>query len=192
VHRRTLLQWLASTAASLPLLRGRLAAQAPAFSPADVALLEEIAVVVLPSALGRAGAEAVVQQFVRWHRNYRAGADLGHGYGGGSTRVRTAGPPPGGGYAVQLAAIARAADARGARFGSLPLETRREIVEAALGEADVQRLPSRPAGGHVVADLMGLYFGGSGAQDLCYGAAIGRDTCRGLPESDRAPAPLRR
>jgi hypothetical protein len=37
---------------------------------------------------------------------------------------------------------------------------------------------------------MGHYFNSSDARDLCYRANIGRDTCRGLGGSDKAPAPL--
>ena len=68
------------------------------------------------------------------------------------------------------------------------LGQRRAIVEAAILDARVERLPARPTGAHIATDLMGHYFNSSVASDLCYRAAIGRDACRGLPGSEK---PLR-
>ena len=56
--------------------------------------------------------------------------------------------------------------------------------------AKIDRLSARPTGAHIAADLMGHYFNSAAAQDLCYRAAIGRDACRGLPGSERKPAPI--
>src|SRR5262249_48783168 len=64
--------------------------------------------------------------------------------------------------------------------------------EAALNEPQrVTQLPARPNGNSLVADFTGLYFNGADARDLAYSAAIGRDTCRGLDGSEKAPAPLK-
>jgi hypothetical protein len=154
----------------------------------DAALLIAIAEVVLPA---EADHKTAVDAFTRWVREYREGADTDHGYG--NTRVRATGPSPARNYAAQIAALesaARAANAPG--FAKAPLDVRRAIIEHAIADAKIERLPSRPTGGHVATDLMGHYFASSPASDLCYGAAIGRDQCRGLPGSDKAPAPLRR
>ena len=62
---------------------------------------------------------------------------------------------------------------------------------AALEEAHITDLPRTPDGRHVAADLMAFYFRSSDANDLCYRAAIGRDQCRGLENSEQAPAPLK-
>jgi hypothetical protein len=64
------------------------------------------------------------------------------------------------------------------------------LVEAAIAEAKVVRLPSRPDGGHVASDLMGFYFNSIEANDVAYRAKIGRDMCRGLAGSENKPAPL--
>ena len=72
-------------------------------------------------------------------------------------------------------------------FAGATPELRRIIVEAAIAEAKIDRLPARPTGGHIAADLMGHYFNSSAASDLCYRAAIGRDACRGLPGSGINP-----
>jgi hypothetical protein len=152
----------------------------------DAATLTAIADVVLPSESDR---KAAVAGFVRWIREYREGADTDHGYG--NTRLRQTGPSPARAYAAHLSALDSAARARGARsFAAAPLDDRRAIVEAALAEAKIERLPGRPNGGHVATDLMGHYFASEAAANLCYRAQIDRDTCRGLPGSERAPAPL--
>jgi hypothetical protein len=37
---------------------------------------------------------------------------------------------------------------------------------------------------------MAFFYRGSEANDLCYRAEIGKDTCRGLADSEKAPKPL--
>lgn len=153
----------------------------------DEQTLDAIAEVVLPSDADR---PAAVADFVRWTRNYHEGADMDHGYG--FTRIRSTGPSPATDYSAQIAALDAAARAAGAAaFASAPLAARRTIIEKALADAKIERLPQRPNGQHVAADLMALYFHSADAEDLCYRAAIGRDSCRGLPGSEHAPAPLR-
>jgi hypothetical protein len=148
-----------------------------------------IAEVVLPGELGDTGRREAVSAFVRWIRNYKEGADTDHGYG--TTRIRSMGPSPARNYPAQLAALDEAARAKGAAgFAAAALDVRRALLESALAAAKVERLPSRPDGVHVASDLMGHYFNSPAAEDLCYGAAIGRDSCRGLPGSEARPAPL--
>ena len=154
--------------------------------PGDRATLAAIAEVVLPSEADRA---AAVTAFTGWIAGYKEGADTDHGYG--NTRVRNTGPSPARNYPAQMAALEAAARAQGAAgFAAAPLEQRRALVEAAIADAKVDRLPARPTGAHVAADLMGHYFNSPAASDLCYRAAIGRDACRGLAGSENKPAPL--
>lgn len=151
----------------------------------DPSVLAAIAEVVLPSECDRAQAVAA---FTRWIRNYKEGADTDHGYG--NTRVRSTGPSPARNYPAQIAALDAAARARGgATFVAATLDERRAVIEAAITEAKVDRLSARPTGALIATDLMGHYFNSSAASDFCYRAAIGRDTCRGLPGSEKAPAP---
>jgi len=71
------------------------------------------------------------------------------------------------------------------------VEDRRFVIERVLNAPPVvQRLPARPTGVNVIADFMGFYFTSGDAWDLAYRARIGRDRCRTLDGSDRAPAPL--
>ena len=181
VSRRGAIKTLGA-AAAVPVL-GRHPPEADDIAPAT---LSAIAEVVLPSEADRA---AAIAGFTEWVSNYREGADTDHGYG--NTRIRATGPSPARSYQAQIEELEAAARAEGASsFAAAPLAVRRAIVEAAIAGAKIERLPARPTG-HIATDLMGHYFGSSAAQNLCYRAAIDRDTCRGLPGSDKAPASLR-
>jgi hypothetical protein len=151
----------------------------------DPANLAAIAEVVLPAEADRT---AAVAAFTQWTANYKEGADTDHGYG--NTRVRSTGPSPARNYPAQIAALEAAAKAKGAAgFAAASLDQRRAIVEAAIADANVERLPARPTGAHIATDLMGHYFNSAAASDLCYRADIGRYACLGLPGSGKKPAP---
>ena len=201
MKRRTLLQWLASAAATLPLLRVFLAdlsavalAEVEALARVDelaadhVLVLRDVAATVLPAAIGAKGQDQAVDNFLIWIRDYREGVPLSHGYG--DPRLVRTGPSPAPGYAKQITALQQVARERGGRFGTLALETRRAIVDEAFKAADVRNLPGRPDGKHVVADLMAHYFRSSAANDLCYNARIGRNTNRAIQVTTVRPRPL--
>jgi len=184
------LQWAVTFVVTRPFFKLRLFAAAP-FTDPQVDTIRGIAEVVLPTALGRQDREQVVGRFVAWFTNYRAGADMGHSYGGGSgfRLPNPSGPSPASRYAPQFTALDAAAHAKGAAsFAAAPLGDRRAIVEATLSASQNGRLSARPNGNSLILDVMGFYFSSADAFDLCYNADIGRETCRGLPGSDRAPA----
>jgi hypothetical protein len=180
VSRRDLLK----SAGAVPLAGSfRLQAEVPV--RADDPTIQAIAEVVLPAEADR---RAAVAGFTDWIASYKENADTDHGYG--NTRVRPTGPSPARNYPAQIASLDSAAKAKGATtFAAASVEQRRAIIEAAIAEAKVERLPARPTGAHIATDLMGHYFSSSEANDLCYRAAIGRDACRGLPGSEKPPAP---
>jgi hypothetical protein len=186
MKRRALLRWIASGAATLPLLRITL--RADELSAGHVFVLRDVATTVLPSAIGAKGQDEAVDNFLRWLRDYKPGVPLSHGYG--EPRLVRTGPSPAPGYGTQVTALQQAATARGGRFGALPLADRRAILDAAFKTAGVQNLPSRPDGRHVVADLMAHYFRSSAANDLCYNARIGRHTYRAIRVTTVRPRPL--
>jgi hypothetical protein len=192
MHRRDLLKSLAAAAALPALTASDLIAQTTDFTPAQIAALRALAEVVLPSSLGAGGRDDAVRRFVTWVRGYKPGADRGHGYGNSQLSAPT-GPSPASRYLAQFDALDAAAKARGgATFAALTLVARRAVVEAALNDPQrVTQMPARPNGANLVADFMGLYFNGADARDVAYNAAIGRDTCRGLDDSDKAPRPLK-
>ena len=188
MKRRALLKLLISSAASLPLLRVTLRAQQ--LTANDVFVLRDVAGTVLPSAIGRKGQDEAVDNFLRWISDYKENVALSHGYG--EPRLVRSGPTPAPGYAMQVSELQQAAQTRGGRFGALPLEVRRELLDAAFKAANVGNLPGRPDGKHVVADLMAHYFRSSGANDLCYNSRIGRNTYRAIRVTTVRPAPLGR
>ncbi len=178
-----------------PVARLRAAAQAPSpvapFTDDQKAALSAIADVALPVSIGAAGRTAATDRFIAWHLNYKASADMGHGYGASTLRPPSPAPvlPR---YAAQFTALDQAAKAQGAMsFASASAVIRRAIVETALNTPQpVNRMPARPTGANLVADFMGLYFNSAAAFDEAYNSAIGRDRCRGLDGSDQAPPPL--
>ena len=186
MKRRTLLQWLGSAAATLPLLRVSL--HADELSADHVLVLRDVAATVLPSAIGAKGQDQAVDNFLIWIRDYKAGVPLSHGYG--DPRLVRSGATPAPGYAKQIAALQQAARERGGRFGALSLDVRRAIIDEAFTAAEVRNLPGRPDGKHVVADLMAHYFRSSEANDLCYNARIGRNVNRAIQVTTVRPRPL--
>jgi hypothetical protein len=188
MKRRTLIQWFASAAAVLPMERARLWAQPREFTPDATAILREVATTVLPASLGAARVGATVDRFVAWTRGYREGVAVTHGYGHPRPQKTPASPVPG--YLAQLAALDTDARARGGPWPSLDLETQRGLLDAAFVKAGVRGLPVRPTGQHVVADLMAFHFRSSEANDECYRALIGRETCRPIAITTRRPQAL--
>ena len=187
MKRRRAIQTLAAAAAALPLLRVPLDAQD--LSADQLFLLRDVAGTVLPSAIGRKGQDDAVDAFLVWIREYKEGVALSHGYG--EPRLVKSGPTPAPGYAHAAGGTAGGRDRRRAAGSAhLPLEVRRELLDAAFKAAEVRNLPGRPDGRHVVADLMAHYFRSSGANDLCYNARIGRNTYRAIRVTTVRPAPL--
>jgi hypothetical protein len=194
VPRRTILQLLTTAAATTPLRRLAIFAQAPpAITDSQTATLKAIAEVVLPSAISREDRDRVVAAFVAWVHNYKEGAEMGHGYGSSSLR-QPSGPSPAARYPAQFAALDDAAKASGAgSFAALSVDARRAAIEAVLnGPQPLNRLPAQPNGQSLIADFMGFYFTSPDAWDLAYQAQIGRDKCRMLDGSDNPPEPLGR
>ena len=195
VQRRTVLQSIAGLFAVRPFARLRGLSQTPApanLTNENIRALRAIADVVLPASIGAGARDRAVAGFVTWIRNYKEGADRGHGYGS-ATLAAPSGPSPAARYPAQFAALDKAAEALGiASFAGLPLERRRPVIEAALNTPQaVMRLPARPTGANLVADFRGFYFNSADGFNLAYNAAIDRDACRSLEGSDRAPEPRR-
>jgi len=168
---------------AIPLRGVRVWAQRASFPGEREAALKELAAAVLPASLGREKTDAVAVQFIRWVREYRAGAEMQPGYG--FTRVRYKGASPAPRYLEQLDQLASGA------LAERDLTARRNAIAAALRAANVKDLSSIPDGNYVVSDLMSFYFSSPEANDLAYNAAIGKDQCRTLKDSEAEPAPLK-
>jgi hypothetical protein len=186
MRRRTLLQAIVTTLPALSFSRVRLNAQLRTLTPEAIATLQDVAATVLPASLGADKISLTADRFVAWTRGYQEGVPLQHGYGHPRLVTTAASPVPD--YVAQLASLAAAARARGGRFGSLTLDTRRALLDEALAAARVTQLPSRPSGGHVASDLMAFYFRSSEANDVAHRARIGRQICRPIELTTRRPA----
>ena len=182
IRRRTFFTWAAYLAGALRLSSVRVWAQTADFPAGEADTLRALAAVVLPAEPGALNADQTAEAFVRWVRGYRAGAEMDHGYGNTRLRSKAASPAPN--YLRHLAALHDA-------LLSSDVESKRQAITAALEQARITDLPRTPDGRHVAADLMAFYFRSSDANDLCYRAAIGRDSCRGLDGSGQPPAPLK-
>lgn len=188
MNRRAWLERVAAIAGVLHLSGLRAWAQTASFPQGQAETLRAIGDAVLPESLGDEGRTRVIADFTVWLREWKEGAERDHGYG--FTRIVRVGPSPAPRYRAQIDALEAAAKSRGGSFTKTPLTDQRAILTDAISQAKVENLPGRPGEGHIATDLMALYFSSTEANDLCYRAAIGKDTCRGLAESDEPPAPL--
>jgi hypothetical protein len=187
MHRRTLLRFIVSASAAFPLHRVRLRAQSSELSREAIATLHRVGATVLPRSIGDVRVRTVVDGFVAWTRGYREGVALAHGYG--HPRLQKTAPSPVPKYLDQLTSLERSAREKGSRFDELDVETRRVLIDQSLAAAGIRTLPPRPAGTHVVSDLMAFYFRSSDANDDCYRALIQREVCRPIAVTIRRPEP---
>ena len=186
MKRRRAIQTLAAAAAALPLLRVSL--DADELTADQVFVLRDIAGTVLPSAIGRKGQDAAVEQFLTWIRDYKEGVALSHGYG--EPRLVKSGPTPAPGYATKSPRCSRPRNRAAAASARCRSNIRRELLDNAFTS---RRRPqsARPSRRQArVADLMAHYFRSSGANDLCYNSRIGRNTYRAIRVTTVRPQPL--
>lgn len=163
-------------------------AQASALPPAP---LRALADVVLPAgALGADGMDEAVRDFSAWVDGFEPAAELDHPYLTGELRYGL--PHPGPRWAAELEAMELEAERRtGTAFSALAPDARRTLAEEVIRRADSGGLPGNPAAAdHVVLGLLAWFYGTSKANDLCYGAEVGRHLCRGTPSLPQEPRPL--
>jgi hypothetical protein len=186
-------RFLASLAAAFPLgaIVRRAHAAAVVHLETDPATLDALAEAVLPSSLGRVATRRAAQAFRAWGAGYRENAELVHGYG--TSRLRNTGPTPVTRWAAQLDDLdARARTEHQRAFRELAVAERANVVRAALGGQRLDRMPSVASANHVALALIAHFYESPAALDLCYGARIGRETCRPLSAQGRKPLPLLR
>jgi hypothetical protein len=135
-----------------------------------------LANVVLPASLGRPKTDKIADGFASWIRDYKAGAEIASGYG--NPRTQVVGPNPSAHYAEQLSQLG---------LSNLDAGAKRAAVEKALADAKIDRIPQRPNGRHVAADLLAYFYNSADGEDFLYGVAIKRDDCRGLADSGKRP-----
>ena len=186
--RRAFLGWLAAVIPAGVLVRQAHALSVDALS-ASPGTLRAIGDAVLPSELGSAGSAAAVDRFQRWIAGYRNNAELVHGYG--TSVLERAGPTPATRWAEQLDQLEARAQRQHARsFANLPAEERRAMVRAELSAVKADRIGSVARAPHIALALLAHFYASPQATDLCYQAAIGKQTCRPLASSSRTPLPV--
>jgi hypothetical protein len=180
-----------SVGATLPVLAlpGCERGDTPARSGLQADRLRALAEVVLPRALGDQGRERAVAAFEAWLTAYRPVAERDHGYGTGDITYTGADPAPG--WAAQLEALDLEAMQRfGTSFVDLEPDRRLSLARGQL-RRERGPLPEAADAQHVAVGLLAWWASTTEALDLCYGVAIGRETCRPLASMGDAPAPLR-
>ena len=188
VTRRAFLGTLAAAIPAATLVRHAHAAALGGLASSRRTLLA-LAEVVLPAELGRAETSRVVDDFQHWIAGYREGAELLHGYG--TSRLERAGPTPATRWMAQLDALDASARRGGAAsFSSLDSGARRLFVQQSLGDITAPGIPAVGRAPHVALALLGHYYASPQATDRCYGAQIGRQSCRPLASSPRQPLPI--
>lgn len=152
-------------------------------------LIAAIGDVVLPATLGADGRAKAVAAFVKWLDGYKAGVPMSYGYGS-HLRYAVVPPSPVLRYPSQFTRLQELSKAKGAAFTALSPADRQAVVEAALLEAEVTKLPERPDGQHVASDLMSHFYGSSDGNDFLFKASIRVSDCRGLDTSADRPASI--
>ena len=181
LSRRAFVAWVAS-AVPITLIARRADALGAEWISADEATLHSLAEAILPSELGAVGAASVAHDFQKWIDGYRENAELVHGYG--TSALSFTAPSPRARWAAQVEALRRSS------FNRDSVEQRRATIDRALAGEKLDRMPDIAEAPHVALGLLAFFYSSSAANDLCYQARIGRETCRPLEAQTRAPLPL--
>jgi len=156
----------------------------------DPVALKALGESVLPaSALGAAGVDRVVSSFQKWLEGFEPVAELDHGYLTSEIEYTPADPAPR--WAAQLDALELESQKRfSAAFVKLSVRDRQEMVRRQIRREAGDRLPDPAEAQHVAVGLLAHFYQSTEANDLGFGARIGRYTCRGLPNGPVKPEPL--
>lgn len=194
LSRRTFVGWIGALGAMLGARRVGAAdaprdpAQPAALPPAPLAA---VAAAVLPSDLGAIGTAKAVREFTKWVAEYRAGAEILHGYG--TDKLTSLPALPLAAWRTQLAALDTAATAaHGRTFQALGIAERQGLIRQALAGRRVTGMPEIGAAPHIAVALLSHFYDSADATDLCYGVQIGAKQCRPLMHNGRQPLPLAR
>ena len=188
LSRRAFFGWLAAAVPATALVR-RAHAAAIDHLASGPRTLHALGDTVLPSELSASGTAAAVARFQQWMTGYREGVEVVHGYG--TSQLGYTGPTPATKWSAQLDRLDTSAKSlHGRAFNDLTRAQRRALVERELAAMKPDRLPAVGRAQHVALALLAHFYGSPQAIDLCYGAHVGRQTCRPLATQGRRPLPL--
>lgn len=153
--------------------------------------LEAVGRVVLPkSALGDEGVQRVVRGFVSWLEGFEPVAERNHPYLW-TDEILYGPPDPGPQWASQLEALdLEAQKRRGTSFADLSDDDQRYVLGNQMPSDSKGELPYAGDAPHVAIGLLSYFYRTTEATDLAYGAAIEKQTCRGLDTGPDEPGPL--
>jgi hypothetical protein len=151
--------------------------------------LQAVGEVVLPSSeLGKDGIGKVVAGFQTWLDGFEPVAELDHPYLS-SSEIQYGPPDPRPRWQTQLEALELEAQKKyGSSFGALGPRERRQMIERAMRDDRLDRLPPTAEAHHVATGLLAYFYATPEATDLCYEAAIGRFGCQGLEAGAQKPS----
>jgi len=153
--------------------------------------LEALGRIVLPKrALGDEGVSSVLDGFRDWLSGFEAVAELDHPYLW-TDEIAYGPPDPAPIWTSQLEALELEANKRhDKRYSDLSSEEQRMILDRHLPKHFDPDLPDAGSAPHVAIGILAYFYRTSHANDLGYGAAIEKQTCRGLDTGPDEPAPL--
>jgi hypothetical protein len=154
----------------------------------DPTLLRALAEAALPAELGAEARERDIADFERWLAAYTPVAERDHGYG--TAELSYTGPDPAPGWRAQLDALELESRQRfGRGFAEIESQLRKRMLRAVL-RRERGALPNPAEAQHLATGLLAWWFASPQANDLCYRAQIGKETCRPLDRTGDEPAPL--
>ena len=150
--------------------------------------LEALGRIVLPkSALGDEGVSSVLDGFLDWLSEFEAVAELDHPYLW-SDEIAYGPPDPAPRWSGQLEALELEATKRhDQRYSDLSSEEQRVILDRHLPDDFGPDLPDAGSASHIAIGILAYFYNTSEANDLGYGAAIEKQTCRGLDTGPDQP-----
>jgi len=156
----------------------------------DRDVLEALADHVLPGEeLGEEGVARVLGNFEKWLSELEPVAERDHPYLW-TDEIAYGPPDPAPLWRSQLEALELEAQKRHAvAFTDLPADAQRAILLRQLPTLSGE-MPYAGEASHVAVGLAAYFYGTGEATDLAYGAAIEKQTCRGLDTGPDEPKPL--
>lgn len=160
-----------------------------AFTQLEERTLLRILEVILPSHLTAGDLEHQLRHLKQWLASYPGEGERYHMQDEyiWFRRGLYLPPSPAQNYSSQLKRLRQQTHhLYGEDFCNLDREKRGSVVKGLLSEVRISTLPPTPQG-HLIVDLLCLYYRDPSVVDACFGRKIGYRTCRGLVDVGSMP-----
>ena len=160
--------------------------------PLNTATLQAVAEIVLPAGeLSKEGIAKAISGFQSWMDGFEPVAELNHPYLS-SSEIQYGPPDPRPRWQSQLEGLELESQKKYAMaFAQLGIRERRQMIERAIRDDRLDRLPPTAEAHHAAVALAAHFYASADATDLCYNAAIQRWGCHGLEAGAVKPAEKR-